>query len=395
MPNASSADVRAGFDIYRENPEITLRQINAQLKKQGFGEIAERSIRHYRSLQNHGFDRYVSVNRFDVARASRPYEGASATPRYFYYGLEVPITMHFRRGAHEYEVKGVAERVGEVGAVLTFDNKKQLDVLRKQRPTVNTYIRLDFGSPVSDFATARVIESELDEEWALIEVEFSRLLPLSDLTKSTALPGELTTLSVVGTSPDDRAADLVGRRIYYTLEAIESCRAIANEVLRTESSSRNVVDPLELQSLSVQSPLVIVFSTPVAVPSVLLASWFVVRSAVKTGTKAYKDVQSGKVDGATAKKIGAEARLAEAEAEAKEIKNAAKRQEVVHREFLFGLAREELSQQVKLKEPELDESGEARRDSLTKQLLDNASSLDRQDVEGLEVTVGQKALTSQ
>ena len=72
-------------------------------------------MRHYRSLLRNGFDRYVSVNRFDVARAAKPYEGASATPRYFYYGTQVAVRMQFRRGDQQYDVAGTAERVGGGG----------------------------------------------------------------------------------------------------------------------------------------------------------------------------------------------------------------------------------------------------------------------------------------
>ena len=78
MANAKTRDARAGFAIYLKSSEgITLDAINARLESSGYGTIAQRTLTHYRNLVKAGFDRYISINRFDVARASRAYENMS------------------------------------------------------------------------------------------------------------------------------------------------------------------------------------------------------------------------------------------------------------------------------------------------------------------------------
>ena len=76
MANATTRDARAGFAMYLQSSEgITLDVINARLEASGYGAIAQRTLTHYRKLVSAGFNRYISINRFDVARASsRAYE---------------------------------------------------------------------------------------------------------------------------------------------------------------------------------------------------------------------------------------------------------------------------------------------------------------------------------
>ena len=85
MANATTRDARAGFAIYvQSSGGITLDAINARLEASGYGAIAQRTLTHYRNLVKAGFDRYISINRFDVARASRAYENMSTLSRYRY-----------------------------------------------------------------------------------------------------------------------------------------------------------------------------------------------------------------------------------------------------------------------------------------------------------------------
>ena len=198
MPNATSADVRAGWDVFRGNPSITLDELNRELAATGRGEVHDRTLRHYRALLRAGYERYVSVNRFDVAKASKPYEGASATPRYFYFGVQIPVAMHFDHGDDHLTVDGVAERVGEIGSVITFEADDAVSTLQSTRPRVSTYVRLDLGTPVRDRVLARVIEVDLDDKTVLIEVEFTRLQPVSVLTSASSVSTDASHLLHVG-----------------------------------------------------------------------------------------------------------------------------------------------------------------------------------------------------
>jgi len=161
MPNASPADVRAGWNIFRKDPELSLEEINARLQAQGRKPIANRSLQHYRSLLRNGFDRYVPINRFDVARAAKPFEGLSALPRYFYYGVTVSVWFRYTRDGKQHEVAATAERVGEVGAVLVLDGTSDIDTLRRSHPSLDSRVSLRFDAPVSEMATARLLRWNL------------------------------------------------------------------------------------------------------------------------------------------------------------------------------------------------------------------------------------------
>lgn len=80
MANASPRDTRAGFEIYRSSGgNLSLDELNRRLAESGHGPVAQRSLNHFRRLLETGYDRYVSINRFDIARASEPYESAAAS----------------------------------------------------------------------------------------------------------------------------------------------------------------------------------------------------------------------------------------------------------------------------------------------------------------------------
>ena len=70
MANATPRDTRAGFDIYQSaDGAISLDDLNARLARAGYGPVARRTLTHYRHLVEAGYNRYIAINRFDVARA--------------------------------------------------------------------------------------------------------------------------------------------------------------------------------------------------------------------------------------------------------------------------------------------------------------------------------------
>lgn len=83
MANATPRDSRAGFTIYRESGgSISRDALNDELISAGYGPVSDRTMAHYRSLLEAGFDRYISINRFDVARSASRFEDLGASPRY-------------------------------------------------------------------------------------------------------------------------------------------------------------------------------------------------------------------------------------------------------------------------------------------------------------------------
>ena len=80
MANATQRDSRAGFTIYRESGGgISRDALNDQLVSAGYGPVSDRTVTHYRSLLVAGFDRYISINRFDVARSASRFEDLGAS----------------------------------------------------------------------------------------------------------------------------------------------------------------------------------------------------------------------------------------------------------------------------------------------------------------------------
>lgn len=386
MPNASPADVRAGWEIFRTNPDVTLDQLNAQLAKTKNHAVSNRTLQHYRGLLKAGFDRYVSINRFDVARAAKPYEGLSAVPRYFYYGIDVPVAISYQR-KKDVNVHGRATRIGEIGALLTITNPADVEAIKKARPPIDSFIALAFETPVNEHAVARVIETEVDVS-AYIEVEFSRLHAVSKLLSAQPLPADRVLVTVIGKRADDRAADLIGRRVFYTLEAVETCRALTNEVLRTEASggTLRLVDPPQLQRLRLENPLFFGLQIPAALGSLLLAGWGLIRAGGKLAD-IHKTLASAKVDQATAAKINAEAKKIEAETTGIHLGNIEKADESVTR-LLVALARSGVGSHVTLvSAPAITEGEQARRTTLSRELVESIEALRRQDVAEIEVVV--------
>jgi hypothetical protein len=260
MTNAKPADVRAGWALYLANPDISLDDLNRELEHGGFGPVSPRMFGHYRHLVAHGYDRYISINRFDVARAARPYEGASTSARYRYYESEVSVTLIITNAQGVFEARGRAQRVGEVGAMLSFEGQDTLAGLKRAKLAANDYVHLLFERQVQA-VVARISEREADDELMLVEVEFARLQPIGKFVDTSAVPTDEFTLLVKGAEPSDRAADLIGRRMYFVLEALESCRAMANEVLDDpEGEHVETVTAPQITQLQLINPLAIDFT---------------------------------------------------------------------------------------------------------------------------------------
>ena len=83
MANATTADARAGWELYRASGfALSLDDLNAALLNGGHNPIKSRTYRHYQALAARGATRYVSINKFDVASATDPFSGAAFRSRY-------------------------------------------------------------------------------------------------------------------------------------------------------------------------------------------------------------------------------------------------------------------------------------------------------------------------
>ena len=176
MPNATPRDTRAGWEIFLESDEwITLEDLNDELLATGFGPISERTFRHYHQLYAAGYTRYISINRFDVARASEPYGNSSSKGRYSYRSSDATVDVTFVKPDRLLEVSGRATEVGDVGAVVMFDGTEVERSLTRLRPTIGEPVVIRFVE-AGQTIMGRITKVDLSSFPARIEVEYRNLM---------------------------------------------------------------------------------------------------------------------------------------------------------------------------------------------------------------------------
>ena len=135
-------------------------------------------MQHCRALLNAGYDRYVPINRFDVARAADPYEKALASSRYSYRPADVGVGVVFAKRNDLVEAYGRAIEVGDIGAVLIFEDEQVAAGLERLRPHTGGHVTIRFLS-VNRSVTGTIIEADLSTRPTTIEVEYSSLTSIS------------------------------------------------------------------------------------------------------------------------------------------------------------------------------------------------------------------------
>lgn len=253
MANATPRDTRAGFDLFRSaGGDISLDDLNAQLFEAGYGPVAARTLRHYRNLLDAGFNRYVSINRFDVARASAPFENASGNGRYEFVEADLGVRVIFAKANKLLETSGRAVEIGEVGAMLRFDEPEVIGGLRKLKPQPGDMVTLRYleaGRTVG----GRVVEADVKSEPASIEIEYARLISIAAVGIGEPLPVAEAHFVLSGPTDDVQTLDMASRRLYHFFELVEGVRALSNEA-GAKQAQPVYAQPAVLTSLSVASP---------------------------------------------------------------------------------------------------------------------------------------------
>ena len=342
MANATTRDTRAGFDIYRAaGGDISLDELNDRLVRAGYGPVARRSYDHFRSLADAGYNRYVSINRFDVARASVPYENASAMGRYDYRSADLGVHVVFAKGSKLLEAYGRALEVGEVGAMLHFEDEEVIEGLRKLKPQPGNMVTvryLEVGRTVS----GRVIDADLKSDPAVLEIEYARLVSIADVGVGEPLPGSSATYALRGSEDQLQTLDLVNRRLFHFFELLEGVRSVVNDA-GARQDSPVYAEPPVLSSLSVASPAMITVDVAATVqlllPAGLLAAVLRSAAAFPAKRKEWYEGTGQKLDNES-KKI--ENRKQEIEVELKQLELDAEREEAELRSELVSRLRNAL-----------------------------------------------------
>src|SRR5206468_5917979 len=97
---ARTEDARAGWDIFKSGVNESLDDINQQLMALGRAPVSNRMFKHYKRLANAGFDRYVTINRFDTMNLPDPFTDRSVLGRYVFTdsNVQTELILHQRRG---------------------------------------------------------------------------------------------------------------------------------------------------------------------------------------------------------------------------------------------------------------------------------------------------------
>jgi hypothetical protein len=215
---------------------------------------------HYRKLLAAGYDRYISINRFDIARASAPYEDSSANPRYRFTESDTGVVLVLAKASKLYEAVGRATELGESGAIVRFVDDEYATGLSKLKPQPGDMVSLRFLE-VGRTSTGRIIESDLKSRPALVEVEYSALESLAAMHLGISLPIVRLGFRVSGAAGEALTTDVVGRRLYQFFEVVEEARSVVNLVgSSVDAATPSYAPPVLLERLSVASPAEFVLS---------------------------------------------------------------------------------------------------------------------------------------
>ncbi len=257
MANATRRDARAGFDIYRHrNGNIDLESLNIELYKSGYNHIAQRTLNHYQNLIAAGFNRYISINRFDVARASRPYEDMSKLGRYRYRTINQPVRVKFSKNERDVEIPGRIVKSGDVGAIITFPDESVLEELRSRIPRPNMHLNLCTTNAANDI-NAVVVECDLISSPGLLEVEYDNLVSLAEIIDSMPLKNVLVKFTLESENNNPVAIDVIGKQLHSFFDLIEGVRALLNEAGIHSEEVAYAAPPI-VQEIRVASPAVII-----------------------------------------------------------------------------------------------------------------------------------------
>ena len=369
MANATTRDARAGFAIYLQSPEgITLEAINARLEASGYGAIAQRTLTHYRKLVSAGFNRYISINRFDVASASRAYENMSSLGRYRYRPTRQEISIIFAKGGRFFEASGYVVEVGDVGAMIEFSEEHQIADIQRFKPSRGDRVILSYAGSI-EASTGVVVDSDLKGAPVLIEIEHARLTSVAEIDDVPSLRTTSFRFRLVTASDDIITIDVLGRRLQHFFDLLEGVRALLNEAVRQSDAHVYAAPPVVIE-IRLASPAVLLLQVPPEL--VAIVSWSLLCGILTT------TMRKKWHEGTLIRKQGG---LVDAEIERKELDLLSDRQEYEFRTELINNVRERL--------PRTTISDEQIVKMLDAHVLPSSRALARTDIREIDVSVDQ------
>ena len=267
MVNAKPRDTRAGFDLYcQAGREPTLAELNENLTQLGYGPIRQRTLTHYRNLRRAGFNRYISINRFDVARASRAYENLSSLGRYPYRKVDLTVRVRIIKSGRLLDVHGRATSVGDVGASIQLSGQVVRD-LNSFKPRTRNLVVLEYID-VQEIILGVLVDIDRSDTHAMIEVEYTGLSSVATVREYEPVSTKQFTFTISSEDLKPKTIDTIGRNLYYFFDLLEGVRALTNEAGQSRRESYYISPPI-LKELSLASPITITINLSVELVNVI------------------------------------------------------------------------------------------------------------------------------
>ena len=369
MANATTRDARAGFAIYLQSSEgVTLDEINARLEASRYGTVAQRTLTHYRKLVSAGFNRYISINRFDVARASRAYENMSSLGRYRYRPTRQEISIVFAKGSRFFEARGYVVEVGDVGAMIEFSDEHQIVGIQRFKPSRGDRVILSYAGSI-EASTGVVVDSDLESDPVLVEIEHARLISVAEIEDLPSLPTTSFRFRLIAASDNTITIDVLGRRLQHFFDLLEGVRALLNEAGRQSDAYAYAAPPVVME-IRLASPAVLLIQLPPELVSII--SWSLLAGILAT------TMRKKWHEGTLIKKQGG---IVDAEIERRELDLVSDHQEYEFRADLINNVRERL--------PRTTISDEQIVKILDAHVLPSSRALARTDIREIDVSVDQ------
>lgn len=282
MANARPRDTRAGFDLYRQaSTDMSLAELNRQLEECGYRPVSQRTLTHYKNLKRAGFNRYISINRFDVARASRIYENLSSLSRYRYRQTNLAVRVRFMKRSRLLDVMGCTVQAGDVGALVRFTGRDADDV-RRFAPTTRSLAVVEYPDTRKTIL-GTIVDRDLQRDRPIVDIEYTGLHSLSDITGREPNLTERVEFRLISEEGWSNTIDLVVRRLQYFFDLLEGIRSILNTVGQSSSDSYYVEPPV-VSRLSIASPITTMIDVSMEMVRVFpwaLASTYLIHQVAK------------------------------------------------------------------------------------------------------------------
>lgn len=254
---ATFQDAQAGWAIFKEfDFTLSLDEINARLMQRGFAPVAPRTFAHYDKLRRFGYEHYIPINQLDVKTLQNPVWDVGSRNRYPIVEARLPVRVVIHTSKESVEFPGHSINISEGTLAIRVRRRAALTFFGARTRWKNSPIDIIFGD-TGEIERSIIDAVTLDESGGGVNlrVSFDRLVPLEGLLEREALaPSEFRI--VVGDLGDDNPFASVVEDLWWLLQALESSRAICQEILvALDSDNKFLLPTTRIRHLSLNSPL--------------------------------------------------------------------------------------------------------------------------------------------